>query len=368
MHGEFLEVWEETYREIWTPLLQQEGVPSDIYSALYRELYKVIGNPTGDEEFSLQLNDAIQLREAFDRVVILAGIEVERKQVDEAYEGCCAAELDNAISRKAAIMPVLATLIGEAAQTAQLLDQALRELATDPVKQAEARERALDVILNDTKVSQGAFEGIRSSKLIGERAVITFLETAFDVIEEYGGDALSNPYFNLLSEFVKKFSLRYDLRRPCTLCPTLPGMFASLIYDLRTLTVTNAHLDGLMRDFESAIRDLRTDCSDGRIKTCIQKQVNLLEAIGKRHPGITQTELGGICGQLTTWPHKAIKSSLGSLYGFASDYPGIRHGGTPENALRVIEMRDLVALSVLLAGFVPYLSDEISADEVFWRT
>ena len=44
-----------------------------------------------------------------------------------------------------------------------------------------------------------------------------------------GGDqALSNRYFNLLSGFIDKFSLRYDLRRPCMLCPTLPGLFASL--------------------------------------------------------------------------------------------------------------------------------------------
>ena len=54
-----------------------------------------------------------------------------------------------------------------------------------------------------------------------------------------------------------------------------------------------------------------------------------------------------------------------NLYGFASDYPGIRHGGTPANALRAIEMRDLIAMSILLAGFTPYLSDQFNADVVY---
>jgi hypothetical protein len=121
----------------------------------------------------------------------------------------------------------------------------------------------------------------------------------------------------------------------------------------------------LMKEFENAIRDLRTDCSDGRIKTCIQKQMNLLEAIGRECAGVTGTTLGTICNQIGTWPHEKVKEAMKSLYGFASDYPGIRHGGTPASALRAIEMRDLVAMSVLLAGLTPYLSDAINADHVY---
>src|SRR5207244_13423640 len=143
-----------------------------------------------------------------------------------------------------------------------------------------------------------AFERIRPHDLAGERALGEFLEAAFDVIEDLGGDPLSNRYFNLLAGFIDKFSLRYDLRRPCTLCPTLPGVFASLVRDLRVLTSQDAHLDALMTEFENAVRDLRHDCSDGRIQTCIQKQVNLQEALGASFPGVTEAELGGMCNQL----------------------------------------------------------------------
>jgi hypothetical protein len=238
-----------------------------------------------------------------------------------------------------------------------------RELA--PALQVTPSVEALADIIDNPAQSREAFERTRASDLAGERAVATFLEAAHPALDELAGDQLSNRYFNLLTGFIEKFSLRYDLRRPCIICPTLPGVFASLVRDLHALSSQDAHLDSLMKDFEDAIRDLRTDCSDGRIKTCIQKQVNLLEAIGRRCPGVTATTLGAISNEVATWPHEKVRDAIKALYGFASDYPGIRHGGTPGSVLRAIEMRDMVAMSILLAGFTPYLSDQLNADAVY---
>ena len=53
------------------------------------------------------------------------------------------------------------------------------------------------------------------------------------------------------------------------------------------------------------------------------------------------------------------------LYAFASDYRGIRHGGTPASARRAVDMRDMVAMSILLTGFTPYLESRLSADAIF---
>ena len=50
---------------------------------------------------------------------------------------------------------------------------------------------------------------------------------------------------------------------------------------------------------------------------------------------------------------------------FASDYPGIRHGGSPNSVIRDIEMRDMVVRCILLAGFTPYLTDQINADIIY---
>lgn len=273
MRGELIGVWFETWREIWLPLTEHEGVPEDIFCELYREL-------------------ASALR--------------ARPSIED-----------------------------------------LADIIDDPAKTREA------------------FEKTGAADFAGERALVTFLEAAHPALEDLGGDILSNRYFNLLAEFIDKFSLRYDLRRPCTLCPTLTGVFASLIRDLRVLSSQDPHLDALMKEFEDAVRDLRRDASDGKIKTCIQKQVNLLEALARACPGVTAAELGAICNEIDTWPHLAIRASLKNLYGFASDYPGIRHGGNQAGARRMIEMRDMIAITILLAGFTPYLSDRLNADVVY---
>jgi len=224
---------------------------------------------------------------------------------------------------------------------------------------------ALADIIDKPAQSRDAFEKTTADLLAGERALVAFFEAAYEALEELGGDDLTNRYFNLLARFIEKFSLRYDLRRPCLLCPTLPGMFASLVRELRTHVNRDEHLRALMHDFDSALRDLRQDSGEGRIKTCIQKQVNLLEALGSACPGVTATELGGICNQLATWPHGAIKASLRNIYGFASDYPGIRHGGNPASAVRPVDMRDMVAVAVVLAGFTPYVSHALDAESVY---
>lgn len=123
-----------------------------------------------------------------------------------------------------------------------------------------------------------------------------------------------------------------------------------------------------MLEFEEAVRDLRSDGSSGKIKSCIQKQVNLLEAIGQRCPGVTTNTLNRICDQVGTWPHNKLKEAMKDIYLFACDYPGIRHGGTAGNQLREIEMRDLVAVSVVLAGFCPYLTDLVNSDNIYRGT
>ncbi len=98
--------------------------------------------------------------------------------------------------------------------------------------------------------------------------------------------------------------------------------------------------------------------------------MNLLEAIGGRCPGVAPgtNTLGRICDEVGTWPHNKVKEAMKNLYGFSCDYPGIRHGGTPAHSLRPIEMRDLVAVSVLLAGFTPYLTDLINSDNIYRGT
>jgi len=366
MWGELRAVWRDSYREIWNPLFGGWEVHKDIYVELYQELDKALDD-ISETPFSIHLNDALHLKEAFEKTLAIANVDIDRDLAERKFFESNVTELKGASERRAVLEVVLIECLEEEALVSSLLNQVLHELADNSDKKTEARKRALESILNDPEKSEVAFEAVSPEMISSEMALIQFFESAFEIINDYGGEEMANQYFNLLVNFIQKFNLRYDIRRPCALCPTIPGLFSSLLYDLSNITSQDAHLDSMMKDFQNAIRDLKQDSSEGRIKTCIQKQFNLLEAIASRFPGVKNSDLMGICGQLTTWPHKGVRSALGSLYGFACEYPGIRHGGKHETVLRPMDMRDLIALSVLLAGFTPYLSNEISPDLVYGR-
>jgi len=224
-----------------------------------------------------------------------------------------------------------------------------------------------------------------------ETLIVKAIEDAFDAIEDYGGGELANSYFVIVREFLEKFSLRYDLRRPAngrgmTLHPTLPGMFARLIRDLKQITAQEAALNALMQDFEDSLRDLKAEQTPRKIKQCLAAQFKLLEALLSQSPGVVAhnqsvdqhnatasrsrqrrhvNTFGAMCDKAGVWPHQDVLKSAKSLYGFGSDYPGIRHGGTPANAKREIEMRDMVSMTIVLAGFTPYFTDLLNSNSVY---
>lgn len=215
---------------------------------------------------------------------------------------------------------------------------------------------ALADVIDDQQQSRVAFERSGCIQFASEKALVRFIEAAHDVLYDLQGDELANRYFGLLNDFIEKYSLGYSLRRPCALSPTLPGMFADLAGALKRLTNADEHLAALYRAHDEAVRDLRFGATEERIKTCISKQFMLLEAIASAADEVTARTLGDMCDQVRSWPHATVKDSLKKLYGFASDYPGIRHAGNPAGRLRGIETRDLAALSILLLGYSPYLT------------
>lgn len=313
MRGELLPVWAETWREVWSKLAKHPDAPEDLFSELYR--------------------------------------------------ACVTAP----------IPPVEPVLSGETNQDGALIrpeDINARAAYNAALSAfAKARARYEEAVGNEGK-ARTAFKRQLPALAPSEPEAVSILEKAFRVIDDFDVEALRNRYFTLVEGFLVKFSLRYDLRRPFTLHPTLPGVFARMMSQLKDITRTDAHLHSLMGDFEDALRDLRNDQSQTRIKTCIQKQVNLIEAISRMYPAVTEQTLGRICDQLgqapnVVFPHDKVRDAVKNIYSFASDYPGIRHGGTPVNARRDIEMRDMVAISILLAGFTPYISHQVNSSTIY---
>lgn len=274
MRGEFLGVWGDMWREVWSKLARHAEAPEDLFCELFREI---------EPAFTVRLDPATELSDIVD----------------------------------------------------------------SPLQ------------------SRNAFRTIKAGALVSEFALLGFLDRAHATLVDLGGDALGNRYFNLVAAFIEKYSLRYDLRRPFSLHPTLTGVFSKLLRELRQVTSEDAALAALMNDFEETIRDLKADASPGRIKACIHRQVNLLEALAQRCPNVSAGTLGDMCNEVDTWPHATVKEAMKKLYGFSSNYPGIRHAGNPAGALREIEMRDMVGITVILAGFVPYLSNDLDAASLY---
>lgn len=220
-----------------------------------------------------------------------------------------------------------------------------------------------DIIDNQVQ-SREAFEKVSQDDLAGERVLVEFLEAANEALDDLGGDELSNRYFNLLEAFIAKFSLRYDLRRPCTLCPTLPGLLTNLVQHMRDTSQADAHLSKLNHEFEEALRDLRHGRTETRIKSYLTKQFILVEGIANACNGTTGETLGQRCNQ-ASWPHPTLKAAAGNLYGFRSDYPGLGHAGNPKAVVRDLDDRELVGVSCMLLGVLPYVDSSINLNQMY---
>ena len=280
MRGEFLPIWSETWRGIWSKLAKHPDAPEDLFSELYPEL--------------------------------------------------------------AACFAI------------RLTPEKLAEAVGSPAK------------------ARASFRSVKEKDFPNEKVIVELLERAFTVAADLGSDPLSNHFFVLVEDFTKKFSLRYDLRRPFSLNPTPSGVYSKLYSELAKRCNQDTALSALLRDYREAFQDLKLGTTSGRINTCLQKQVNLLEGLTSLSAGVTSHTLGQMCGELQTWPSTAVSEAAKSLYGFASDHTGLRHGtikkakaGKMPIVHRDMEIRDLVAVSVFFTGLTAYLSDQIDSQIVY---
>lgn len=222
-------------------------------------------------------------------------------------------------------------------------------------------EKLADII-DDPTQSKNAFERARNARFSSEAAVVGFFESAYSVLDELQGSELAEQYYNLLSNFIEKYSLGYALQPPCLLSQTISGMFAELTRALKHQTISDGHVADLFHAHEEAIKDLRFGATEARMKMSLNRHFMLLEAIASKVEGVNARTLGDICDQVKSWPHATVRESLKKLYGFASDYPGIRHAGNPAGRLRVIEPGDLAALSIVLVGYSYYLRSPLATN------
>ena len=216
----------------------------------------------------------------------------------------------------------------------------------------------LEEVRNEPEKASQRFLALKGTDFASESAIVLFLEEVNKVITDYEITGYEDFYRRLLRDFLHKFNLRYRLDDPFTLRFLLPGSFTNLYAELHRLNVDNGHLAGLLTDFEKAFdRYARTqDPTD--LKTCIGNASKYVEGLAGATCGKSGS-LGDLCKEIKDWPHSAVQAALTKLYGFCSDYPGIRHAGNPAGVRRDLNARDVTLASLLLLSFSGYLSQNI---------
>ncbi len=192
-------------------------------------------------------------------------------------------------------------------------------------------------------------------KLAGDPELVVFFKNAYDVFSETDSEELCTEFVQLLDEFLNCHNLRYKLQySPFKLQPHLPGVFASLFTEILEATEKEVHLLGLMKDFEHSFYADSRSHSTTDMKTCIAKASMLVEGLGSVHPDSKGSTLGDLCDSIACWPHRALCEAEKKVYGFCSDYPGIRHAGNVRGKIRELELKDSIIVPLLLLTAAGY--------------
>ena len=223
--------------------------------------------------------------------------------------------------------------------------------------------KEFEAAVNDPEYAKRGFERIQATDFENETSVIGFMEAAFGTIQGFEIKGYERLYQKLVRDFIEKYNLRYQIDRPFRLRLLLPGVFADFYQDLFRLSQIDAHLTELLHDFEHSFGTYTRTKQAIDLRTCISKASMYAEGVAGKTTGKSGT-LGSLCDCLDCWPHATVRESLKKLYGFCSDYPGIRHAGNPESRLRDLETKDGVLICLLFFAFSGYLTNQLRTDEV----
>jgi hypothetical protein len=235
--------------------------------------------------------------------------------------------------------------------------------AADDFLALPTSDALVEEIRNDAAKAHDVFSALKGSDFRDETAIVEFLEAANEVIVDYDVSGYTEFFKLLLREFIRKYNLRYRLEDPFKLRFLLPGSFSNLYSELQRLNTSNGHLTDLLRDFEHAFDRYARAQDPSDLKTCIAKASNYAEGLASATHGQPGT-LGALCNQIGDWPHDKVKEALQNLYKFCSDYPGIRHAGSPKGMRRNLSVKDSTLICLILLGFAGYLSPSVDERSV----
>ncbi|MCA9888591.1 MAG: hypothetical protein KC546_09465 [Anaerolineae bacterium] len=225
----------------------------------------------------------------------------------------------------------------------------------------------LTSISNDPDLAATALRGIQKKDFKSEADAVSYCEDVYEALAEYGVDEIAILYVKLFGLFLKRYNLRYRLDEPFHLLIQVPWVYADIYYELQQVNKRDAHLMDLMNDFENAFSTFARTRKRRDLRTSIGKASNYAEGVAASRLGLDKGTLGKMCDELVkenAWPHNMVKESLQQLYGFCSDYPGIRHGSGKKSRARSLDEKDTIIISILLIAFTGYLSNQINFGKI----
>ncbi len=223
----------------------------------------------------------------------------------------------------------------------------------------------VEVIINNPDLALEAFRLLQGKQFKDEMSAVHFLERAYILINHFGSKILVKRYGEYVSKFLKKYNLRYETATPFSLRVRLPAVYGDIYEELRQVNETDAHLSGLMNEFEIAFSDFIRTKTTRDLTLSIMRASNYAEGMALFSLNQQQGTFGQLCDQLAVWPHPYMKEAIKKLYHFCSDYPGIRHGGARNNPnrLRDLEIKDTIIVSTLFIAASGYLHQQVNLND-----
>jgi hypothetical protein len=227
----------------------------------------------------------------------------------------------------------------------------------------------LTEIVNNSEAAFLAFQYIQGKNFKDEMSAVQFLERAYILINDFGSKILVKRYGEYVSKFLKKYNLRYETATPFSLRVRLPAVYGDIYDELRQVNETNPHLSQLMTDFEISFSEFARTKTQQNLTAAIHRASNYAEGIAAVALNRQGDDLNSLCDRLTNaphrvFPHTAVRQVIKDLYRFCSDYPGIRHAGTPNNRLRDLTVKDTIIVSTLFFAASGYLHQQVSLMDV----
>jgi hypothetical protein len=209
-------------------------------------------------------------------------------------------------------------------------------------------------IANDVDSARQAFIDLEPSEFRGDPELARFYENIFVLLSEYGDSSLTCQYRAYLDRYLKDLNLRYELTDNNILVPHISGIVAALRMEVEKYSKSDPKLEMLLSELDNSIANLSRLPNQANAKAWITRSSVYTEGLAQAVCNSKQS-LGKLCKNGKLFPHKALEEAVSQLYGFCSDYVGLRHAGTMKSHLRNVDIQDAVSIAIILHGLSSYL-------------